>query len=62
MIEIIKNGTKKQLTCKQCGCLFSYEAEDIQTKDYGHNFDNLHTQQYIICPQCKNNIILKGTR
>lgn len=30
MIEIIKPGTKEKISCKSCGCLFSYEKEDIE--------------------------------
>lgn len=30
MIEIIKPGTKEKISCNSCGCLFSYEKEDIE--------------------------------
>ena len=29
MIKIIKPGNKWILTCPYCGCVFSYEEEDI---------------------------------
>lgn len=32
MIKIIKPGTITELRCYKCGCLFSYEKEDIEIK------------------------------
>lgn len=29
MIKIIKKGTRRNTTCDKCGCLFSYEKEEI---------------------------------
>lgn len=49
MIEIIKPGTKEKISCKSCGCLFSYEKEDIEIK-------------YITCPQCNEKIELEATK
>lgn len=69
MIEIIKAGTKKELTCKYCGCVFTYEEEDIKHKEFGRmnetelvsgirgGFKNL-----VICPQCGKEIVLQQTR
>ena len=60
MIKIIEPGTiikKKQ--CKNCGCLFSYEREDIE---HIIHFDSkgyyAFGYDYIICPQCKKAIQL----
>lgn len=62
MIEIIKKGTKKNQECNFCGCIFSYnEEEDIITKAYGEGTFH-HVKDIIYCPQCKKEIILKGTR
>lgn len=48
MIEIIKNGKdmlrKHTYTCPFCGCVFTYEDEDI------HN-------DVLNCPWCKNPIV-----
>lgn len=30
MIKIIERGTRKEQRCENCGCLFSYEAIDIE--------------------------------
>ena len=58
MIKIIKEGTRKQATCDRCGCVFSYEAEDIQTFEYTkHGY-----KKYLTCPQCKDEIIVSQTR
>jgi Fe2+ or Zn2+ uptake regulation protein len=68
MIKIIKEGTKKQATCDRCGCVFSYEAEDIEHLEY----QNEHLEftqgikhgfkQYVTCPQCKDKIVVSQTR
>lgn len=61
MIEILKMGTKKQIECEACGALLRYGKEDVKEDDYGHQWIN-YTNKYIICPQCKEKIILEATR
>lgn len=56
MVTIIKYGTKHRKTCDNCGCLFSYEDEDIDT----HYVWLVPTHETIKCPQCKNNILLRS--
>ena len=58
MIEIIKKGTKKIITCLKCGCVFSYEEEDIRN-DCNDYCAALLYKKYIQCPQCNNEIIIK---
>ena len=61
MIEIIKKGTKEKCTCKECGCLFSYEEEDIEKQD--KFIPGLSCTRMIIrCPQCECVIELSATR
>lgn len=48
MIRIIKHGNKKRVTCSYCGCIFTYEKEDVVVKDYGRN-DVAYT---VSCPDC----------
>ena len=61
MIKIIEKGTKHKIRCKDCGCLFSFDEEDVNIctgiticgmeiykKPYG----------IIVCPQCENGIML----
>lgn len=66
MIEIIKRGTKKTCTCKNCGCIFSYEDEDIKAESY-HALDIMQMgddeyKELVRCPQCDEKIILKQTK
>lgn len=32
MIKIIKSGTIQEKHCERCGCIFSFEEEDIETE------------------------------
>ena len=61
MIKIIKPGTRQTTTCLNCGCIFSFEDEDIQKED---NFNHPMTRfrKIIKCPQCKTEIVLEATR
>lgn len=58
MIEIIKKGTKKKCTCKECGCIFTYEDEDIQIEESKYHGGG--DSKYIDCPQCNNRIYLNA--
>lgn len=61
MIKIIKEGTKKIVTCENCGCTFSYEKED--TRPVKVYIDLIEQYRVLIdCPQCSNPVILKQTR
>lgn len=63
MIKIIKPGTIKEVMCQKCGALLSYdEKEDIGTDGIYSNFDSTHIAKHIICPQCKNTIVLNAVR
>ena len=55
MIEILKRGTKEKCTCKECGCIFTYEADDIKSTVHGLYGGNY---SYVNCPQCDNEIHL----
>lgn len=44
MIKIIKKGTREIRECDNCGCLFSFDEEDI--------LGGKGLQKYIKCPQC----------
>lgn len=52
MIKIIKKGTKQTVECEKCGCLFSFDASDI---NYG---DQRDPEKTVECPQCSNRIDL----
>jgi DNA-directed RNA polymerase subunit RPC12/RpoP len=61
-MEVLKHGnTYKEVECKGCGALLSYCKLDIEKQEY---FDGLFKEvyvykEYIMCPECKNRIILK---
>jgi hypothetical protein len=52
MIKVLRKGTKRKIECENCGALLQYEEEDIQDNGYC---------EYIICPECKCRIALRGT-
>lgn len=54
MIEIIRRGPKEVTTCSKCGCVFSYEKEDVKSDDYAYK----SYKEYVICPQCNQSVIL----
>lgn len=59
MKEIIKRGTKEIATCKTCGCVFSYEKEDLVNEDT----DNYKGwKEYVVCPQCNCEVVIRQTR
>lgn len=69
MIKILKPGTLKEAACDKCGAVLSYdESEDVKDENIEKHFaTNMPSgfgckRKYIICPQCKNKIILSPTR
>lgn len=68
MIKIIKPGTLREVTCNNCGAVLRYDAtEDVKTENVesflGDSVEAYkRQQQYIICPQCKNKIVLNAVR
>jgi len=64
MIKIIKQGTKKTCSCDNCGCLFSYEDEDIENIYQGSYFSvsEMNHKNIVRCPQCNTGIVLKQTK
>lgn len=61
MIRIIEYGAIKKKRCDNCGCLFSYEKEDIKRGTI-FCFEVFADCEYVICPQCKEKIRLGGTK
>lgn len=51
-IKIIKHGSKRSVECKNCGCIFSYEQEDISSIKTSIN----EFTYYIKCPDCKHDV------
>lgn len=64
MKVIIKRGTKQTMNCEKCGCFFSYDEDDIETKSEYDNYDPLANYysmahpKYVECPQCGNKIYI----
>lgn len=57
MIKIIEWGTKQTVECEVCGCLFSYDIDDVLTEQEGPV-----TRTYIQkCPQCGRKVVLTET-
>ena len=52
MIKIIEHGTRKIAKCSVCGCVFSYEEEDVQ----------IFTIRHVKCPQCNEAVTVIAER
>ena len=62
MIEIVKEGKiRHQETCSNCGCVFKYDAEDVEMvtvlDDRGAHYPVID-KYYIECPFCKKDLLL----
>lgn len=65
MIEVVKYGSKKRVTCLGCGSVLSYdENDDVKKKPckkFGLNEMYTTYEKCIECPVCKNEIHLEPT-
>lgn len=65
MIEVIKYGSKKRVTCPGCGSILSYdENNDVKKKackKFGLNEMYKTCEKYIDCPVCVHQIDLDPT-
>ena len=48
MIKVIKHGIFNLCTCISCGCVFSFEKEDVELKEI-----NGYWTSGVTCPECK---------
>lgn len=48
MKRIIVHGNKRVKECNECGCVFTYEKEDVNTEQTGMN----EYITYVSCPDC----------
>lgn len=70
MIKIIEPGTRTVAECCHCGCKFSYEKEDIQSRPYkvidtvAHGVVKLpiFLESYVTCPQCGKALIVMSIK
>ena len=52
MIKVVKHGqTEFEHTCSRCGCVFTYEHEDIQSEAV-RSLTNYSSARYVKCPDC----------
>lgn len=54
MITVIKHGKRKFMYCKECGCEFTYEKEDIMSIQSGIN----EWEYSVKCPDCGNKLMV----
>lgn len=64
MIEILKEGKiKHQCTCKHCGCVFTFDAEDVTRRtvwdDHGAHYPVADFYE-LKCPFCYNTTVDVG--
>ena len=68
MIKVIKPGFLKEVTCQKCGAVLSYDSqEDVKSRSSKTFLTNCveaanRQEKYIICPQCKHEIVLNAVR
>lgn len=62
MVTVLKVGTKKKVTCPECGALLSYDVFlDVVKKiaNVGTSpFTYPMQKEYIICPQCDHEVVV----
>ena len=62
MIKILKYGTLHQVHCSKCGATLQYdENEDLKQKIVKDYFLSKRTENFIVCPQCDNEILIAKT-
>lgn len=61
MIKVIKHGqTEFEHTCGRCGCVFTYEHEDIRAEATIAVGLSYSSPCYVICPDCGKKCYIKG--
>lgn len=55
MITVLKHGKPRyQMTCDTCECVFTFEEEDIQNKEFSPEFF-----PWIKCPECQTKLYIQ---
>lgn len=63
MIKIIEKGTNHKIRCNDCGCLFSFDDEDVNIRTgIGICGMEVRKKSYgiIVCPQCEYEIVFNN--
>lgn len=65
MVIVLKEGTKKKVTCPECGALLAYDASSDVIKKICNigisPFAYPSEKEYIICPQCDHEVAVNGS-
>lgn len=48
MIKVIKHGHYRTCSCYNCGCIFTFEKEDVKVEQTGMN----NYERFVECPDC----------
>ena len=65
MVTVLKAGTRKKVTCPECGALLSYDVsldvikkiENVGTRPFSY-LAYPRQKEYIICPQCNHEVVV----
>lgn len=49
MIKVIKHGHYRTCSCYNCGCIFTFEKEDVKVEQAGMN----EYERFVECPDCR---------
>lgn len=49
MIKVIKHGRYRTCSCYNCGCIFTFEKEDVKVEQAGMN----EYKRFVECPDCR---------
>jgi Zn finger protein HypA/HybF involved in hydrogenase expression len=60
MVEILKYGTKMQIDCQNCRAVLKYDLKDMY--EGKTNISQKVKKRYIICPQCREKVIIEVCR
>lgn len=61
MIKIIQTGTRRKRSCEECGCLFSFEEEDVQA-EASLKEGWQPREKFVECPQCHAKVVIMAVR
>lgn len=60
MIEVLKPGNKKKVTCEECGAELRYQPEDVRMENPIQGLTGYI--EYIVCPECSARVALRASR
>lgn len=60
MIEVLKPGNKKKVTCEECGAELRYQPEDVRMENPIQGLAGYI--EYIVCPECNTKVALKASK